>query len=59
MADTPFEIPQALRNVTEQNIKQAHAAYDQLIRSATQGVAKDVNDFSGLDGELPDQGSSA
>ena len=29
MADTPFEIPQALRNLTEQNIKQAHAAYEQ------------------------------
>ena len=26
MADTPFEIPQALRNITEQNIKQAHVA---------------------------------
>ena len=27
MADNPFEIPQALRDLTEQNMKQAHAAY--------------------------------
>ena len=30
MADNPFEIPQALRDLTEQNMKQAHAAYEQL-----------------------------
>ena len=30
MADNPFEIPQALRDVSEQNMKQAHAAYEQL-----------------------------
>jgi hypothetical protein len=30
MADTPFEIPQNLRDLAEQNVKQAHAAYEQL-----------------------------
>ena len=30
MADNSFEIPQALRDLTEQNMKQAHAAYEQL-----------------------------
>src|SRR6516162_7640422 len=38
MADTSFEIPQALRNVTEQNIKQAHAAYEQLTDFVTKAV---------------------
>src|SRR6516165_10709875 len=38
MAGTPFEIPQALRNVTEQNIKQAHAAYEQLTDFVTNAV---------------------
>ena len=31
MADNPFEIPQALRDVSEQNLKQARAAYEQLV----------------------------
>src|SRR5208337_4327109 len=31
MADTIFEIPQALRDVSEQNLKLAHVAYDRLI----------------------------
>ena len=31
MADTIFEIPQTLRDVSEQNLKLAHAAYDRLI----------------------------
>jgi hypothetical protein len=30
MADNPFEIPQQMRNLAEQNMKQAHAAYEQL-----------------------------
>jgi hypothetical protein len=30
MAENPFEIPQAMRDVVEQNVKQAHAAYEQL-----------------------------
>ena len=38
MAGTPFEIPQALRNVTDQNIKQAHAAYEQLTDFVTKAV---------------------
>ena len=31
MADNPLEIPQALREVSEQNLQQAHAAYKQLL----------------------------
>ncbi len=30
MTDSPLEIPQAMREMAEQNMKQAHAAYDQL-----------------------------
>ena len=30
MADNPFEIPQTFRQVSEQNLKQLHAAYEQL-----------------------------
>jgi hypothetical protein len=30
MTDNPFEIPQAMRELAETNIKQAHAVYDQL-----------------------------
>jgi hypothetical protein len=43
MADNPFEIPQALRDVSEQNIKQAHAAYEQL----TDFVTKAINAWMG------------
>src|SRR5271157_4084507 len=38
MADTPFEIPQNLRNLAEQNIKQAHAAYEQLTDFVTKAI---------------------
>jgi hypothetical protein len=38
MADNPFEIPQALRDLSEQNVKQAHAAYEQLIDFMTKAV---------------------
>ena len=38
MADNPFEIPQQMRNLAEQNIKQAHAAYEQLTDFVTKGV---------------------
>ena len=31
MTDDPFEIPQALHDVSEQNLQQAHAAYKQLM----------------------------
>ena len=30
MTENPFEIPQTLRDLTEQNMKQAQAAYEQL-----------------------------
>ena len=31
MPDNPFEIPQSLREASEQNLRQAHAAYKQLM----------------------------
>ena len=39
MADNPFEIPQQLRDLAEQNIKQAHAAYEQLTDFVTKAVS--------------------
>ena len=38
MADNPFEIPQALRDMSEQNLKQAHAAYEQLMDVMTKAM---------------------
>jgi hypothetical protein len=38
MADNPFEIPQALRDMSEQNLKQAHAAYEQLMEFMTKAM---------------------
>ena len=38
MAENPFEIPQALRDVSEQNLKQAHAAYEQLTDFVTKAM---------------------
>ena len=38
MADNPLEIPQALRDVSEQNMKQAHAAYEQLVEFMTKAM---------------------
>ena len=38
MADNPFEIPQALRDMSEQNLKQAHAAYEQLMDFMTKAM---------------------
>ena len=35
MADNPFEIPQPLRDASEQSLKQAHAAYEQLMDFVT------------------------
>jgi hypothetical protein len=35
MSDTQFEIPQSMRDVAEQNMKQAHAAYEQLTEFMT------------------------
>ena len=48
MADNPLEIPQALRNVSAQNLKQAHAAYEQL----TDFVTKAMGAWTGA-GALP------
>jgi len=39
MADNPLEIPQTLRDVSKQNLKQAHAAYEQLTDFATKATA--------------------
>src|SRR5271166_6556110 len=38
MADNPFEIPQQIRDLAEQNIKQAHAAYEQLTDFVTKAI---------------------
>ena len=38
MTDNPLEIPQAMRDLAEQNIKQAHAAYEQLTDFATKAM---------------------
>lgn len=39
MADNPFEIPQSMRDLTEQNMKQAHAAYDQMTDFVTKAMS--------------------
>jgi hypothetical protein len=38
VTENPFEIPQALRDVAEQNMKQAHAAYEQLTDFVTKAM---------------------
>ena len=38
MADNPFEIPQQMRDLAEQNLKQAHAAYEQLMDFMTKAM---------------------
>lgn len=38
MANNPFEIPQQMRDLTEQNLKQAHAAYEQLADFMTRSM---------------------
>ena len=38
MAENPFEIPQAMRDQAEQNLKQAHAAYEQLTDFVTKAM---------------------
>ena len=38
MADNPFGIPQQLRDLTEQNMKQAQAAYEQMTNFMTQAM---------------------
>ena len=39
MADNPLEIPQTLRDLSEQNLKQAHAAYEQLTAFVTKAMS--------------------
>ncbi|MGA7323487.1 MAG: phasin family protein [Rhodomicrobium sp.] len=39
MADNPFEIPQQMRDLTEQNLKQAYAAYEQLADLMTKSMS--------------------
>ena len=39
MTDNPLEIPQALRVLSEQNLKQAHAAYEQLTAFVTKAMS--------------------
>lgn len=39
MADNPFEIPQSMRDLAEQNMKQAHAAYDQMADFVTKAMS--------------------
>ena len=39
MADNPFEIPQSLRDLAEQNTKQVHAAYEQLTDFVTKAMS--------------------
>ena len=38
MAENPFEIPQTMRDLAEQNLKQAHAAYEQITDFVTKSV---------------------
>ncbi len=40
MTDNPFEIPQQMRDLAEQNIKQAHAAYEQLTDFVTKAIER-------------------
>ncbi len=39
MAENPFEIPQAMRDMAEQNMKQAHASYEQLTDFVTKAMS--------------------
>lgn len=39
MANSPFEIPQQMRDLTEQNLKQAQAAYEQLADFMTKSMS--------------------
>ena len=38
MAQSPFEIPQQMRDIAEKNVEQARAAYDQFMGAMTQAV---------------------
>ena len=39
MAENPLEIPQQMRDLAEQNMKQAHAAYEQLVEFMTKAMS--------------------
>ena len=39
MAQSPFEIPQQLRELTEKNVEQASAAYGQFMNAMTQAMS--------------------
>jgi hypothetical protein len=52
MANSPFEIPQPLRDLSEQNLKQAHTAYEQF----TDFVTKAMNVWEGA---MPDNPMTA
>jgi len=43
MSESPFDIPHSVRDMAEQNMRQAHAAYDQL----TDFVTKTMNSWVG------------
>ena len=38
MTDNPLEIPQTLRDLAEENMRQAHAAYEKLIEFVTRSL---------------------
>ena len=38
MTENPFEVPQQMRDLAEQNLKQAHAAYEQLTDFVTKAM---------------------
>ena len=38
MTDDPFEIPQSLRDASEQNLQQAHAVYEQILEVMTKAL---------------------
>ena len=38
MAENSFEIPQSMRNMAEQNMKEAHASYEQLTDFVTKAM---------------------
>src|SRR5208337_4185471 len=44
MADNSLEIPQAMRDAVEQNLKQAQAAYEQLMDFVTKAMAAGFKD---------------
>ena len=39
MSENPFEIPQSMRDMAEQNMKQAHVAYEQITEFVTKTMS--------------------